>query len=173
MRGLAIGLGATRNVHIEQMNFVVTRDAFAAVVIHERGGGDTTVAGYAHRHGARDDPEPELTSGAREKVLNRAVAVGFAHGALVGVLQTHERKIFRKRGQRGALLSRLPQKRAGLREIRGDLGPGGHLQGSHLHLSTPSWKTSSWLSIRAHDRLAPRAAQMQDHAGALRSIRTN
>ncbi len=119
------------------MNLVVARDTLAARVEHERRRGDSPVR-RRDRHRASHDPQPEIARGRSHRILDGAAAIGFADGALVSVLQTHECEVLGQRGQRSASITRLRQEFTRLLEIRGDVRSGRHLDCGNFHFCQSS-----------------------------------
>ena len=133
MSGLAITLGAPRNVDIEQVNLVVARGALAVRVVHEAGGGNAPVPAGTQRQRATDDPQAQSPGRFRQEILDRSGAVAFRDAAFVRILETHEGEVLRKHGERGCKPRRLFEIRAGLLQVGHHVRSGRHLYCGDFH----------------------------------------
>ncbi len=133
MRRLAIGLGLAGNIYVEEMNFVVARNALAACIEHQRGGGDAAI-GCPHGRGSRDDPQAEIASRRRHGILYWPAAVCFTDCTLICVCKSHEREVLGQRCENGAPIAGLLQQIARLLEIRGYVRTGRHLNCGNFHV---------------------------------------
>ena len=129
--GFVVGFLAPRKP--EQVHLVVARHAGARGCKSQRRIADTVRVLRGQRQCAAHNPEAKRFRRMTQKILDRAVADGFARRQLVGVPQTHDAKVFGQQRQLGPLCGGLMQQVVGARQVGLHAGSGDHLNRCQLH----------------------------------------
>lgn len=118
------------------MDLVVARDLFALRIEYQRGIQHASGFRRGQRQCAANHPDAMASRGIREKALDWAVAVGFAHAEFVRVLEAHEAEVFGQQDELGAVGSSLGDEPFSFGEIAFAIRRADHLQGRHAKRRT-------------------------------------
>ena len=128
-QGVAFAIALAGGLVVEQVDFVVARQAFAAGAVNEQAVAGFVGRGAGEGDGAAEQVDLVLLRGLGERGLQDACAVGFGVGEFVAVAQPHNRPVFGQQHPVCACGGSLGDKFLHGDDVVGEAGRAGELDG--------------------------------------------
>lgn len=128
-KGVAFAIAFTGGLVVEQVDFVVARQAFAIGAVNQQAVAGFVGRGVGERDGTPEQVDLVLLRGLGERGLQDACAVGFGVGEFVGIAQSHNRPVFGQQHPVCACGGGLGDKFLHGGDVVGDAGGAGELDG--------------------------------------------